>query len=135
MINRATKLRWRRRLRRQRQQVEDVSIQAEEQLEKHFFKRLSRLAQVRRFMVSWILLLCVLIGGSVLQFRALSQQYQRPQPAPGGTFTEGVVGIFTGANPLYATNAADSAVSRLAKVQFVPHDFVELPPLPQVYSS
>jgi peptide/nickel transport system substrate-binding protein len=113
MINRATKLRWRRRFRRQRQQVEEVSVQAEEQLERHVFKRLSRLARVRRFMVSWILLLCLLIVGSVIQFRALSQHYQRAEAAPGGTFTEGIVGMFTGANPLYATSAVDSAVSRL----------------------
>lgn len=113
MINRATKLRWRRRFRRQRQQVEEVSVQAEEQLERHVFKRLSRLARVRRFMASWILLLGLLIVGSVIQFRALSQHYQKAEPAPGGTFTEGIVGMFTGANPLYATSAADSAVSRL----------------------
>ncbi len=113
MINRATKLRWRRRFRRQRQQVEDVSIQAEEQLEKHFFKRLSRLTQVRRFIVSWMLLLGLLIAGSIMQLRALSGYYQKLAPAPGGTYTEGIVGMFTGANPLYATNAVDSAVSRL----------------------
>lgn len=113
MIDRATKLRWRRRYRRQRLQVEEAGVQAEAQIEKHFFKRLSRLAMVRRFMVSWLLLLILLTVGSVVQLLALGRHYQTLAPAPGGAFTEGIIGMFTGANPLYATSAADSAVSKL----------------------
>lgn len=113
MVDRATKLRWRRRFRRQRQQVEEVSEQAEALAERHFFKRLSRLTQVRRFIGSWLLLLTLLIAGSVVQLRALGQYYQELEPAPGGTYSEGIVGMFTNANPLYATSAVDSAVSHL----------------------
>ncbi|HTE57693.1 MAG TPA: peptide ABC transporter substrate-binding protein [Verrucomicrobiae bacterium] len=113
MIDRTTKLRWRRRVRQRRRQVEDIGIQAEEQLEEHFFKRLSRLTDVRRFVVSWVLLVTLLIIGSVTQLRGLSQYYQKLAPAPGGTYTEGVIGSFTTANPLYATTAADAAAARL----------------------
>src|SRR3546814_8578870 len=35
------------------------------------------------------------------------------QPVRGGLYTEGIIGSFTNANPLYATGAADTAVSRL----------------------
>ena len=113
MIDRTTRLRWRRRFRRSKHQVEDISYQAEEQLERHFFKRLSRLPGVWRFTGTWILLLVLLIGGVIVQTRALAPYYLTAQPTPGGIFTEGIRGSFTNANPLYATNDVDKSVARL----------------------
>lgn len=113
MIDRMTKLRWRRRLRQSRRQVEDLGFQAEEQLERHFFRRLNRLGNVRRFIAAWLALMLILISGTVIQTRALSDQYQTLQPVAGGNFSEGVLGSFTDASPLYATGAVDSAVSHL----------------------
>ncbi len=113
MIDRKTKLRWRRSFRRTYRQVEDFSVQAEEGLEQHFFKRLGHLLLVRRFVFTWLLLLLLLIGGSVYQLGQLSPYYQQLSPVPGGTYTEGIEGSFTNANPLYATSAADTAVTRL----------------------
>jgi peptide/nickel transport system substrate-binding protein len=49
----------------------------------------------------------------ILQARGLSDFYQTLRPVPGGVYTEGMVGTFTNANPLYASGAADAAVSRL----------------------
>jgi peptide/nickel transport system substrate-binding protein len=113
MINRTTKLRWRRRFKQRRNQVEDLGVQAEEHIEQHFFKRLSRLAEVRRFVLSWIVLFVLLIGSVLYQSTGLSNYYKTLQPVPGGTFTEGILGSFTNANPLYATGPVDSAVSHL----------------------
>lgn len=113
MIDRMTKLRWRRRYRRSRQSVEDIGQQAERQLERHFFRRLHRLWDVRRFITTWLLLLILLIGGVILQTRALSSYYQRLVPVAGGTYTEGILGSFTNANPLYATSTVDAAAARL----------------------
>jgi peptide/nickel transport system substrate-binding protein len=113
MIDRKTKLRYRRLFRQKYRQVEDLSTQAEEGLEQHFIKRLGNLLAVRRFVVTWVLLMVLLIAGSIYQLDSLSSYYQELGPAPGGTYTEGVVGMFTNANPLYATGTADSAVSRL----------------------
>lgn len=113
MIDRTTKLRWRRRFRRSRNQVEDLGFQAEEHIERHFFKRLSRLVEVRRFIITWVMLFVLLIGGIVYQASGLGTYYKSLQPVPGGTFTEGIQGSFTNANPIYATGAVDSAVSRL----------------------
>lgn len=113
VINRTTRLRWRRRFRRSRQQVEDVSSQAEEHLERHFIRRLARLQGVQRFLISWMLLILILIGGVVGQIRHLSSFYLSPQPVPGGTFVVGILGSFTNANPLYATSGIDSSAARL----------------------
>jgi peptide/nickel transport system substrate-binding protein len=113
MIDRTTKLRWRRRLKKRRQQVEDIGKNAEIGLEKHFFRRLGRLMLVWRFAASWLALLVLVAVGTIIQIRGLSQYYQTLKPTPGGTYTEGIIGRFTTANPLYATSAADSSVARL----------------------
>ncbi len=113
MIDRKIKLKWRRRYRHSRQQVQGMGQHAEEHLERHFFKRLNQLWDVRRFIIAWLLLVVLLIGGLVLQIRNLSHYYQKSQPTPGGIYTEGILGSFTNANPLYASSTVDVAVSHL----------------------
>lgn len=122
MINRATKLRWRRRVRRSQKQVETLGTQAEQGLERHFFKRLSRFVGVRRFVFAWVALFTLLISGVVMQNRALSRFYQIPVPGQGGIYTEGVFGAFTNANPLYATSPVDASVSRLVFAGLMKYD-------------
>lgn len=110
---RAIKLRVRRSLRVQRRQVEELGAQAEQRLEDDFFKRLERLGAVRRFVIAWMAVLLLLIGSVVAQTRGLDGYYQKLGPAPGGTYSEGVLGAFTNANPVYATDLVDTSVSRL----------------------
>lgn len=104
---------YRRVFRRRRRKVEEFGVQADEHIERLFIKRLSRLISVRRFIVVWTLLFILVIFGNVLQIRGLDKYYQTLKPVPGGVFSEGLVGTFTNANPLYATGAADTAVSHL----------------------
>lgn len=113
MINRTTRLLWRRRYKHSRRQVEDIGEQAEEQIERHFFRRLSRLNTVRRFVISWLALLVLLSGIVIAQTRALPSYYQDFRPVSGGSYTEGIIGSFTNANPLYAVGGVDKAVSQL----------------------
>lgn len=113
MINRTTRLRWRRTVRQSRRQVEDLGQQAEEQLDRHLFRRVGRLIEVRRFVVSWMLLVVLLVGGVILQTRTLSNYYETLRPVRGGSFTEGELGSFTNASPLYATGLVDSSVTKL----------------------
>ncbi len=113
MIDRTTRLRWRRLFRRRRRQVEDLGLQTEENLERHFFRRFNRLREVRRFVISWVLLLVLLGVGGVMQLTALSDYYQETRPVAGGSFNEGLIGSFTNASPLYANGSVDSAASRL----------------------
>lgn len=119
---RRIKLRLRRRLRKGQQQVEDLGVQAEQQIEEHIFKRFERLASVRRFVISWVLLLVLLISGVVIQNISLSNYYQTLRPVPGGIYNEGVLGTFTNANPLYASSSADSTVSRLLFAGLLKYD-------------
>jgi peptide/nickel transport system substrate-binding protein len=113
MIARAFKLRFRRQVRMQKRQVEAFGQQAEQQLDRNFFRRLERLAGVRRFVATWSLLLILLAGCVLAQMRGLNAYFQDNRPVPGGTYSEGVLGAFTNANPLYAIGPVDVAVSKL----------------------
>jgi peptide/nickel transport system substrate-binding protein len=110
---RGFRLRFSRRLHVSQRQVEGFGQEAERQIERHFFKRVSRLVPVRRFVIGWLALVLLLIGGVMAQNLALSGYYQQLKPVPGGIYNEGVLGTFTTANPLYATNEVDTTVSHL----------------------
>ena len=113
MIDRVTKLRWRRRIRSGKNQVEDLGSQAEQGFEEHLIKRMSRLGRVLRFIANWVALIILLLGGLFIQIRRLQSYYLTNQPAPGGIYNEGILGSFTNVNPIYATGSVDSSVSRL----------------------
>jgi peptide/nickel transport system substrate-binding protein len=113
MRTRFIRLRFRRRIRKGQQQVEDLGVQAEQQIERHLFKRFGRLLPIRRFVAAWLGLLLLLIGGVVAQNLALSGYYQTLRTVPGGIYNEGLQGRFTNANPIYATSDVDTTVSRL----------------------
>jgi peptide/nickel transport system substrate-binding protein len=113
MIDRKTKLRWRRKVRRSKLQAADTAQAAEKHIDRHFIYRLGRLWSVRRFLLTWFSLIVILMTGLVLQLQALSPYYQTIQPVTGGTYNEGIIGSFTNANPLYAIGPVDSAVSQL----------------------
>jgi peptide/nickel transport system substrate-binding protein len=102
--------------------VGELSAQAEQRLENDFFKRLERLGNVRRFIISWMLLLVLLTGAVITQNRSLSGYFQVLSPVSGGTYTEGILGAFTNANPIYATDIVDSSVSRLVFAGLMTYD-------------
>ncbi len=105
--------RWRRKIRKQGRQAAALGEQAEGLMEQQFFRRLDHLVAVRRFIVSWILFFVLVCGVLVGQIRALDRHFQQLAPIPGGVYTEGIVGDFTNANPLYAGNDVDESVSKL----------------------
>ncbi len=113
MINRTTKLRWRRKYRGKKRQVEDIGVQAEEHFERHFIRRLTRLIDVRRFVIGWIVLMLFCMAGIAYQTRQLSKDYQSTVAIDGGVYSEGIIGAFTNANPIYASGAVDNSVSGL----------------------
>jgi peptide/nickel transport system substrate-binding protein len=110
---RAFKLRLHKRLRRRQHQVEDLGALTEKQLDQNFFRRLNKFGLVWRFVTAWVLLIVLVLGCLVAQNQALSNYYQKLGPVPGGIYSEGILGSFTNANPLYATSDVDATVARL----------------------
>lgn len=110
---RLLRLRFRKRFRKSQRQVEEFGAQTEQTIEKHIFGRFSRLRPVQRFVVGWITLIILLIGAVLAQTVMLSGYFQSYHPIPGGVYTEGVMGRFTTANPLFATGPVDATVTHL----------------------
>lgn len=110
---RAFQLRFRQLVRNRKKQATQVGKQTDRSIERNFFGRFNRLFKVRRFLIGWVLLFVILIAAVLAQSNALTGYYQTTQPVPGGIFREGIVGMFTNANPIYATNDVDLSVSRL----------------------
>jgi len=122
MQARLIRLRFRRGLRQRQRLVEDLGTQAEENIEQHLLKRFDRLANVKRFVGAWLGLLVLLIGGLIAQNINLSNYFQSVGSIPGGIYSEGILGRFTNANPMYATSDADATVSRLIFAGLLTYD-------------
>jgi len=108
--------------RRKQRQVEDLGMQAEESVERLLIRRLNRLLDVRRFVAGWLALMVLLVIVLLGQFRALNRNFQSMQPIPGGIYSEGMMGTFTNANPLYASSQVDATVSRLVFAGLLQYD-------------
>lgn len=122
LFSRPTRLRLRRQVLRQTRQAGGRLQQAEELFETDVIGRLGQLARARRFVLSWLMLVIAMIGLTMLQTLNLSGLYQNFQPAAGGSYNEGMVGTYSGANPLFATGLVDSAVSRLIFAGLLTYD-------------
>lgn len=113
MMNRYTKLRLRRQVRRQKKSIEKAGVQASQEFERKVLKRWQNLKSVRRFVIGWLVLVGLLILGVFLQNRDLNGYYLTEVPVSGGTFREGMVGQISNMNPIFATSAADRVASSL----------------------
>ncbi|MDB5182114.1 MAG: hypothetical protein JWP13_877 [Candidatus Saccharibacteria bacterium] len=111
-----------RQLHKRQHQVEALGLQAESLAERHFFKRLDRLVPVRRFVITWVLLFVLLSGCLIGQIRALDGHFRSLAPVPGGIYTEGILGDFTTANPIYASGEVDESVSKLLFASLLKYD-------------
>ncbi len=112
-VSEATKRNLRRRFYRRRREAIELGQQADTQIENLLIKRFNRLSSVRRFLGLWTTLFVLLFFATLVQLRSLGIYYQSLQPVAGGLYNEGLIGSLTNANPLYASGAADVAVSHL----------------------
>lgn len=122
IVDRRTKLRMRRVFRRRRRQVEDIGSVTEEHIDKHLVRRITKLTFVKRFLLGWVGLMVLLMLCVFMQSKALSSKYMVKTPVPGGIYSEGVLGSFTNANPLFANNLVDSSVSKLVFSSLLAYD-------------
>jgi peptide/nickel transport system substrate-binding protein len=113
LIDRKTQLKARRAVRNQKRAVEQATALADDSIERLFLKRFSRLLRVRRFVLVWTGFVLLLSSGVFWQLGSLDTFYLKSSPVAGGTYREGIVGVFTNANPLFATSSVDSSISRL----------------------
>ena len=113
MVSHYTRLRVRRKMRTRKKQVVGMGESANKQLDRHIFRRWHNLKTSWRFVTGWLGLIVLLAAAVAFQVRTLGSFYLEANPVAGGEYSEGIVGSFSNANPIYATSAVDAAVSRL----------------------
>jgi len=79
----------------------------------HVVNQFSKLRQVRRPVLTWLLLIGVLTVAVFMQTRQLRGFYIDEVPVSGGVLKEGMVGEVSNVNPLYTSNSADASLSQL----------------------
>jgi peptide/nickel transport system substrate-binding protein len=103
----------RQRINRAKQRLGEGVSAGNVSLERDILRRLPKLATVWRPVSAWLLLMLLIIGCLIAQIAGLNNYYQTLKPVGGGIYTEGIIGSFTNANPVYATNEVDKTVSKL----------------------
>ncbi|MGH7234303.1 MAG: ABC transporter substrate-binding protein [Candidatus Saccharimonadales bacterium] len=98
---------------RRRVRALNLSKQAGQSIEKHFYSRFGHLVAVRRFVSVWLLFWILLGLTTVWQLVSLTHYFQTIQPVPGGIYNEGILGTLTNVNPIYATSEVDTSLSQL----------------------
>lgn len=122
MLKRHTRVKIRRRIRSRKKRVSAVGEVANKQLDRHLFRRWQNIIDSRRFIGAWLGLVLILIVAVVFQTQALGKFYLVAKPVAGGVYSEGMVGEFTNANPLFVSNNVDAAVSRLLFSSLLKYD-------------
>jgi peptide/nickel transport system substrate-binding protein len=108
-----TRLKLRRDIRARKRKFINFSQIADKQLERHIFKRWHNFKYAVKFASVWIGLVLILMVAVVVQTVQLGNHYLVTRPVAGGVYTEGIIGRFSNANPIYATTDIDTAVSKL----------------------
>ena len=80
---------------------------------KFIFHRLNNIREVRREIITWLVVVGVMIGAVVIQLAWFSSAYLSTAAAEGGSYSEGSLGPIQTLDPLYATSDAEQTVSRL----------------------
>lgn len=89
---------------------------------KFVISRLDRLAGVSRHISSWLFLVILLIGVSMLQSFNHSQAYVIESVDVGGSYSEGVTGPLETLNPIFATSSAELSAAKLMFASLYTYD-------------
>lgn len=113
IVDRRTRLKARRALRKQRRLAESAAEQADKDFNRLVFRRFERLFEVRRFVFVWVAIIVLMSAGVLWQRSHIDSFFLQAAPTAGGTYREGIIGNFTTSNPLFAVSSVDSSVARL----------------------
>ena len=80
---------------------------------KFVMSRLDRLANVRRRVSIWVVLVLVMIGVSAVQWHISRSSFTTMTYASGGSYSEGVLGPLENLNPIFAKTSAEKSAAKL----------------------
>ncbi len=122
MVKISNRFALKKRVRSTKKNVEQVQEATTDTLNKHLVRRWSKLKDVRRFVIGWLVLVFVLGLGVIIQSGALKSYYMEDVPMAGGTYLEGVVGEFSSLNPMFSISSVDNSVTKLVYSSLLKYD-------------
>lgn len=122
MIKKTARIKLRKRVKKSKKQLDDLSLQAGQGLHKNFIRRIDRFLLVRRFLFAWVLLAFLLGSLTIYQLIGLKDFYKVRGAVAGDVYTEGMVGFFSNANPLFATTDVNQTISTLLFSGLIKYD-------------
>ncbi len=122
MVKKLSKKHIKRKFNTKKNQLSQLGQSANKHIDRHVFRRWSNLQIAKRFVIGWLSLVILLISGLFLQITVLGKSYLQASPVAGGFYSEGVIGEFTNANPIFASNPVDSSVSKLVFSSLLSYD-------------
>lgn len=106
-------------LRRSARKIETATLK---HAHRFIIRRLDNVRDVRRHALSWLALMILLIGLSVLHLSMYQSVFSKIAPVGGGTYAEGVIGALDTMNPLFASTSAERAASKLLFASLLSYD-------------
>lgn len=106
-------------LRRSARKIETATLK---HAHRFIIRRLDNARDVRRHALSWLALMILLIGLSVLHLTMYQGAFSKIAPVSGGTYAEGVIGALDTMNPLFASTSAERAASKLLFASLLSYD-------------
>lgn len=91
----------------------DLQSYSLKHLKRYFTRRTDHLSSVKRFVASWLVLVTLLIIGTTVAAVQVHRSSRVSAAAPGGTYTEGMVGTVNNLNPLFGSGEVDDSLSAL----------------------
>ncbi len=116
------KISLKRQVKKTKKNVEQAQEVTAESVNKHLVRRWSKLKDVRRFVIGWLVLVFVLCLGVMIQSTALDRYYMEESPVVGGKYIEGIVGKFSNFNPIFSVSSTDLAVTKLSFSSLLKYD-------------
>lgn len=93
--------------------VQSIKKATRSHAHKFVVRKFSKIAEVRRNVMLWMVVIFAVIGAVFVQSQLTNNQYITDAKARGGVYIEGVVGKIETLNPLYATSAPELAARKL----------------------
>lgn len=106
-------------LRRSARKIENATMK---HAHRFIIRRLDNVRDVRRHTLSWLALMILLIGLSVVHLSMYQNTFSKIAPVEGGVYAEGVIGSLDTMNPLFVSTSAERAASKLMFASLLSYD-------------
>ncbi len=112
-MDKYSKFRWRRRVRKVKQNLHFVRYQVKSFVNSFLIRRSPRLKSVQRFILVWFAIVAIAFIGLVVQYQELPAYYLTKGPKTGGVVTEGAVSDITNLNPIFQDGGINDMAASL----------------------